>query len=337
MVAGDGVDEHAEPAESRMPPDADLRPEEATALDAFARLSPEGSLDWAFEEALRRLDRPEHSAATLHPWGGLPDDLWERGRAARIGRRFMGDVTAALADFMATDARTAADAAVTARSELRFLAAYDALRHLAARVRALEGRLDPTGVTPSEYELPVPDATEWLDSVATWLGADPTVDGPVVVGEARDERLVAAVAGTGRLVRAVEPRGPVVWEALAREPSRPLVLGEVADELSAMEDGSAAGVVLSGCVDRLDLAAKCALLRDALRVTVAGGRVVLLVTDQTRWDEQLPAPARDLLPGRPLHPETWCLLLPRLGAATSQWHPPKGTGTVHALVAEAGR
>jgi hypothetical protein len=114
------------------------------------------------------------------------------------------------------------------------------------------------------------------------------------------------------------------------------VFGEVAGRLATMPDGSAGGVVLSGCVDRLDLFGKVGLVHQALRVTEAGGAVVLLVTDQSAWDRSLPLPARDLLPGRPLHPETWLLLLRRAGAADPVWHRPV-QGTVHAVVARVER
>jgi hypothetical protein len=98
-------------------------------LAAFERLSPQGSLRVGFDDALRRVDQPDvDSAAMAPPWSGLPDDLWERGRSARIGQRFVGDVAGVLADILAADARTAADAAVTAVNGDRFVATWDALR-----------------------------------------------------------------------------------------------------------------------------------------------------------------------------------------------------------------
>ena len=62
------------------------------------------------------MGRIEHADLDLGdrrgPWRGLPDDLWERGHSARIGQRFVGDVAGVLADILAADARTVADAAV---------------------------------------------------------------------------------------------------------------------------------------------------------------------------------------------------------------------------------
>lgn len=107
--------------------------------------------------------------------------------------------------------------------------------------------------------------------------------------------------------------------------------GEVADALASTPDASVSAVVLAGAVDRLDLPGRVDLLGHALRVTAPGGVVVVLATDQAAWDRAVPVVARDLAPGRPLHPETWLLLLDRLGADDAVWHRPV-EGSVHAVV-----
>lgn len=320
--------------------DDDLSLEEAALLAAFDRLRPQGSLQWCFDDAMRRLDRPDHdSSAGALPWPGLPDDLWDRGRSARIGRRFAGDVTTVLAEILAADARAAADAAVSSLSGDRFEAAWHALHYLAARVEALEDRLDPAGVVATDLEVAPPDCSEWMETLTSWLGPELPAAGPLVVGEARDADLMAAAVRTGRRVVGVEPRGPVVWQALsdAGRSQTMLVLDEVAGYLAELPDDGAAGIVLAGCTDRLSLVDKVALIRDALRATAGGGRVVIFATDQEAWDRQLPPPARDLFPGRPLHPETWQLLLARLGAGSATWHRPAAGGSVHAIVSEVSR
>jgi hypothetical protein len=123
-----------------------------------------------------------------------------------------------------------------------------------------------------------------------------------------------------------------VWSAFA-DPEVPAgpVLAEVSEFLATAEARSASGVVLVRAVDRLDLSGKLGLLADAIRVIAPTGTLVLLVTDQTRWDESLPTVARDLVPGRPLHPETWLFLLRRFGVADPTWHP-SSDGSMHALV-----
>ena len=150
--------------------------------------------------------------------------------------------------------------------------------------------------------------------------------------------MAMTAARTGRSVCAVEPRGAVVWETLTAgdRPAVALVMAEIGNHLAALDDDSVAGAGVAGSVDRIGLVEKVALVGHALRVTRTGGRVVVLATDQTVWDRQLAPPARDLLAGRPLHPETWSLLLTRLGADSVTWHRPPNEGAPHAIVAEVG-
>jgi len=338
--------------------DQPLGADEAELLAAFDRLRPQGSVRWAFDDAVRRVDRPDlDSSAGALPWGGLPDDLWDRGRSAQVGKRFVGDVARVLADILAADARAAADAAVGAVNGDRFVATWDALQYLSARVEALEARVDPLGLEAAEWSGPPPDQRAWADTVASWFdgvgpdgaapgrGPDPGGTGPgslaVVVGESGDGTLAAALRAAGRPVRAVDPRGTEVWRAFRDgggpgAPGAGAVLDHVHRHLATLPDRSAAGVVLIGCVDRADLAGKVALVGDAVRVTASGGTVAVLTTDQRAWEASLPAPARDLARGRPFHPETWMLLLDRLGAVGPEWHRAP-SGTVEAVVARVER
>jgi hypothetical protein len=329
--------------DERVTDDEQPGPDEEELLAAFDRLRPQGSLRWGFDDAMRRVANTDgQAAAGAAPWEGLPTDLWERGRTARIGRRFVGDVAGVLAGLLAADARRVADAAVAGVNA----ANWDALRYLAARVELLEARVDPVGLEVADLSVPAPDTGEWAEAVGTWLHPGDS-ESTIFVGELGDGALLDALREAGRRVRGVDPRGASIWEAFARagregqpdsadRPAPELVFGEVAGRLATMPDGSAGGVVLSGCVDRLDLVGKVGLVHQAVRVTEAGGAVVLLATDQSAWDRSLPLPARDLLPGRPLHPETWLLLLRRAGAADPVWHRPV-QGTVHAVVARVER
>ncbi len=313
-----------------------LGPDEQALLAAFDRLEPAGSLQWGFDNAMRRITAPPAVPTPgAAPWKGLPEDLWNRGRSARIGQRFVGDVARVLADTLASDARAATSEVVGGLN----VATWDALRYLAARVELLEARHNPARLEAAELATVLPDLGEWTEPVDTWLGTpDPSL--AVIVGESGDGTLLRALRGTGRWVRGVEPRGGLVWSALAEpgsgtdgDPTSPpdIVLGEMSDHLAELPAGSAGGVVLAGCVDRLDLAGKVEVVARAVRAVRSGGRVVVFATDQRAWDEALPVTARDLLPGRPLHPETWLLLLGRLGVVDLEWHRPS-SGPVHAVV-----
>lgn len=313
-----------------------LPADEQELLDAFDRLRPVGSLRWGFDDAMRRLEEQATVDPGVEPWPGLPGDLWERGRAARVGRRLSGEVTETLAALLADDARRAAAMAAAHATE----AAGDALRYLAARVEVLEARADPAALEVAALELPDFGVGEWAPSLAAWVAG--AVDLPsVVVGELGDGAVLDALGGPAAADRdlvAVDPSGPRVWAAgAAGHGGRVrLVLAEVADHLRTLPDAGAAGVVLAGCVDRLGLDAKLGLVDQAVRVTAPGGRIVLLVADAAAWEAALPPPVADLLPGRPLHPETWRHLLAHRGAGAPVWHR-ADAGPVHAVVAQVGR
>jgi hypothetical protein len=345
------TDESGQVGEPVDPPPAGADPSaaEQELLAAFDRLRPQGSIRWAFEDALRRVDQPDiDSSAGAHPWRGLPDDLWDRGRSAQVGRRLVGEVATVMADLLAADARAAADAAVTAVNGDRFVATWDAFQYLAARVEALERRVDPLGLEAAEWPGPPPDQRAWADVVARWFtgpGAERSSEGArandgeraVVVGESGDGTLARALQAAGRTVRAVDPRGAEMWKAFGDGVAPvSVVLDHVEDHLRSLPDRTVSGVVLIGCVDRADLAGKLSLADEAIRVTASGGTVAVLTTDQHAWEASLPAPARDLASGRPFHPETWMLILARLGAVEPEWLRAP-SGIVEAVVARVER
>jgi hypothetical protein len=267
-----------------------LKADERELLAAFDRLRPQGSLRWGLEDAMRRIQHPDTvSAAQAVPWTGLPADLWDRGNSARVGQRFVGDVAAVLAGLLATDSRQVADAAVASAN----VAAWDALRYLAARIDLLEARADPIGPEVVEATLPRSFPNEWTDSIVSWLGERPDA-GRVLLAEAGNGDLVSLLRRAGWDVVGIEPRVPLAWEAMAALPqdeSSAIVVDEVLGQVAAIDERTVGGVVLSSCVDRLDVGSKVALLDHALRITVHGGTIVVLAVDQSSWDHSLSAPA----------------------------------------------
>jgi len=217
-------------------------------------------------------------------------------------------------------------------------AIFDALRYLAARVEQLERAVDPLGIRPADLPVPDLDASAWADSLMGWL-AD-VGDLPVVVGELGDPGVLAAVAATGADVDAVDPRAAVAWARRDGTPGRAgqvrVAVADVVEHLRRLPPTSRSGVVLAGCLDRAALADKVALVAAAARVLVHGGRLVLLVGEQTAWDAGLTPTLRDLLPGRPFHPDTWCLVLAHLGLDAPEARM-ADRGDVHAVVARRPR
>ena len=307
-----------------------LDPAERELLDGFDRLRPQGSLQWGFDDAMRRIADQSSDAAGVAPWSGLPDNLWERGRGTKAAERYMGDVIRVVADRLAQDSRQTAVGAHRQSNE----AIWDAIRDLAARVERIEDASDPLGIEAGELALPVHDLSEWGGPVAAWTGSAPG-DGPIEVGELGDRSVFEALVSSGVPVEGVDPRGRVIWDADARLGDRSAaataVLAGVTDHLRSLPSGSRRAVVLSGCIDRLALSGKVEALDQAVRVISSGGTLVLLVVDQLAWDGDLTPPVRDLMPGRPLHPETWLQILTHRGLPDAQWHRP-ASGPVHAVV-----
>jgi len=305
-------------------------------LEAFDRLAPEGSVHWGFDDAMRRLSSPRERGTWVEPWPGLPTGLWDRGRAARASERVLGDVVTAVAQELTEYAQRIVDD--VRRTVPVDTAVFDALRFLSARVERLEESGDPLGIRPAELALPVPDGSAWAATVPSWLAG--SGGEPVVVGELGERSVLDAVAGTDALVDAVDPRAALAWAVGDVRPGPPgrvrVSVGDVVEHLERLPVASRSGLVLSGCVDRVPLAAKVDLVRGAARVLVSGGTVVLLVTDQGAWDDALEPTVRDLLPGRPLHPDTWTVVLARSGFVDPEVHR-AGRGTVHAVVARRSR
>jgi hypothetical protein len=154
-----------------------------------------------------------------------------------------------------------------------------------------------------------------------------------MVGECGDGALVHRLQESGWRVEGIEPRAASAWRGFDSDDDQGglvIVIAEVLGHLRTVPPAARAGVVLAGCVDRVGLAAKIGLLEEASRVTRPGGAVVVLATDQSAWDRALDPPARDLAPGRPLHPETWLLLLRRSGLTDVVWRRPS-SGVLHAV------
>ncbi len=303
-------------------------------LDAFSRLAPAGSHRWNFEESMTRLNPqpPPAPPAAVEPWRGLPPEVWAHGRSAQVGQRMVGEVLAAVADLLAADSRATATELAEAQALTtgrQLSAAWDALRFLAARLDRLERRGDVvTDLFPDlSTDDPEADVRPWADRLSSWF-IPPEVEGPVVHAESGDGSLLRALAAAGYRADGIEPRAARVWA----DAGDAVALGEVADRLTDRADGELAGLVLSGCIDRLDLPGKLLLIELAMTKTAPGATVAVLPTDQQAWSDARPVTVLDLAPGRPLHPETWTAVFDRVGLVDVHWHPAEGGEVTHAIV-----
>lgn len=313
---------------------------------AFRRLRPQGSDRWNFAAAFARLEERYGRPPAAGVLGGGAADAGEeapgdgtagtpgdgaagsaadhgaaapgRSRLHQLADRYVTERLEAWIADMASATAERATAAALAREHRSIAEGFDAtleaFRFLSARVERLEAaaerRRDP--VDAAGTLAPPPDLAAWTAPVVGWVrGARPIA--PVLHGECGDGELVAALVAAGVTARGVEPRGAAAWRAADR--GVPVHVEEVADLLGSLPDGSLGGLVLSGVVDRAPLDELVALVGTATGRLAPAAPLVVLGT----WPEAAAAGwgavPGDLLPGRPLHPETWELLLARAGYA----------------------
>jgi hypothetical protein len=214
----------------------------------------------------------------------------------------------------------------------RQISAFDhavsqALRQVDERLAALEGRL-PALDAEALVELPPPVLrAEWGDVITAAL-----VDcsGRVVVAAVDAGDLVARVREAGADAYALDPT--------AAAPAADVVPGDdVIDHLLGVAEGHLAAVVVVGMADRLTVSGAVALAERAATVLRPGGRLVVVGTNPQRWAASVPPVVADLSAGRPLHPDTWRILLAPVGlrVASVEWRDPLGGNEdEYALVAD---
>lgn len=182
-----------------------------------------------------------------------------------------------------------------------------AVRLLGERVDRLE-RARPGDGRTGQAERPGPDLAGWEALVVEALAGRP---GRVLHADAEDGALVARLGLAGVDAYGVDPveRAAPAGVELRRD--------DALAHLRALPEGALAGVVLSGCVDRLPLADQRELAELALS-RAPGGVVVVLGTDpRAAAAGAADVVAADLAPGRPLHAATWAELLGRAGARSA--------------------
>lgn len=300
---------------------------------AFRRLRPQGSHRWNFGGAFRQLETVVKRGAALAGTGA------EAGAAAE-GRRgsALSQLDRAVARAVAGRLDEAARRVVrqTVGPPLADVhealdATMEALRFLSARIDAIEDasarHREP--VDGMAWLVPPPDLGPWTDRVVGWLAS--TAGTEVVVGETGDGGLPRALASAGLRVRAAEPRGAMAWASAADGVA--VHVGPVVELLAAQPSDSVGGLVLAGVVDRSPVEELVDLLVTARDRLAPGAPVVVIGTAPTAWGPV----ARDLLPGRPLHPATWSLLLGRHGFGDIETSATEPTVSFAVRAVRAGR
>ncbi len=270
--------------------------------EAFARLQPQGSDAWNFLGAFTHLgDRygPYHPGAS-----GLSALIEDAGRASsrrggRLARLRPG----------AEHARGDGD-----KTELEEAMAQvvEAFRFLSARVGTLEERLalEDRPVDGAAWLVPAVELDSLVEPVVRHLG-DAAPDGEILHADCGVGELLVALQEGGLRAVGVEPRGAIALRALERGCA--VTIAEASEVLSARPAGSLGGLVLSGVVDRLPVHAVLPLLAAARRALVLNAPIVVIASEPDTMQAEWNAPALDLVTGRPLHAQTWEVLLDRAG------------------------
>jgi hypothetical protein len=284
---------------------------------AFTRHRPQGSARWNFTDAFNRLEREFGAWVTGSPFviapgpiaDGAPGAARGTGRARQLLHRLIRpDRVQSVPDTASIqgDGR--------GRVESGFDATLEALRYLAVRVGALEDALarrdDP--IDGLAHLIEPPDLGPWTETLTAWLTETGPV-GEVLHAECGDGALIEALGAVGFSARGAEPRGTPASSAIER--GLRVSIEGAHRCLSDTAPGSLGALVLSGVVDRLALDRTIELLDLAADRLAEGAPIVVLAGDPAAVATGWSVPARDLLPGRPLHPQTWELLLGRAGFA----------------------
>ncbi len=272
---------------------------------SFRRLRPQGSDHWNFADAFQRLEVSVGEAETDEE----SEEHWASpGKLRQVADRVILERLEPMVEQAARRASREHLGSVHASLS----ATRDALRFLAARVEALEEmagrRSDP--VDGLAWLLEPPAIGHWGEPVARYLGDAGSGEGAEILHSGcGDGALASTIADSGFAVAGAEPRGSVAWQAAER--GFTIRVGSTEEALTSRPRGSLGGLVLSGVVDRSSVDRILGLISLAAERLSPGAPLVVISERPEAWADRWGSPARDLLPGRPLAPETWHLLLGR--------------------------
>lgn len=204
-----------------------------------------------------------------------------------------------------------------------------ALRALSARIDGLEdeiGRVeellsDRSEEADAERQLHTGEleTDAWHDRLASAFAGS---TGRVLHADCGSGRLVGLLESSGIDAYGVEPLPRLAELAVASKVE--VRLDSVAAHLARVPDEALAGIVLSGCVDRLVPPDLIRLTDLVTRVLQPGGRLAIVSSTPAGWLATTTPVIADLSGGRPMHPETWLTLLDRRGFV-NRTHEPGAT------------
>jgi hypothetical protein len=195
------------------------------------------------------------------------------------------------------------------------VAVNNALRLLGKRVTELEHITGEVArARAAGARLPAPrDDDAWRDAVLEALRGCP---GRVAVVECGRGELLATLADAGLDAYGIEPHRDIADVALGR--GLEVRVDAAHAHLQGVGEHALDAIVLRAVVERVTLGELLQLVEMAGSRLGDGGRLVICSVHPDAWGRGETAAEGDLLPGHPLRPETWKLLLPEQGFADAQ-------------------
>ncbi len=262
--------------------------------ELFSRFTPTGTHDDHFTDALKLADRSAYFDAQV-PFGS-------RRRPQGFTKWVLWNAEAWFVNYLVRQ-----------------------LNHFSASIMRVVHLLDERlGEVEREVEMLVVPALADEDAVSAGSDAAPFTDmltkklsdprapeGRVLHAECGDGSLIDALADADVDVYGIDPGSAAADRAVEKglDVRRDDVLGH----LSSVGDDRLAGLVLSGCVDRMTLSERRHLLGLAELKLAPGGTIALLVTSQRAWQDAVGPVVADLAPGGPWNAATWAYLLSQIG------------------------
>jgi len=192
------------------------------------------------------------------------------------------------------------------------VAVNNALRLLGKRVTELEhitGEVARARTAGARLPAPRDDAA-WSGAVVDALRGCP---GRVAVVECGRGELLSALADAGFDTYGVEPHREIADDALGR--GLEVRVDAAYAHLQAVGEHALDAIVLRAAVERVTLGELLQLVQMASTRLTDGGRLVVCSVHPDAWGRGATAAEADLLPGRPIRPGTWAVLLPEQGFA----------------------
>lgn len=211
--------------------------------------------------------------------------------------------------------------------ELRYVAQQvSAFSHAVIRaLRVVGQRLESL-----EYAAPGVGSRVWVEARESAAGFEVEHWAPLVTKTLAQShgRVLHAEAGAGELLERLTDAGKDAYGVDSSEGAclaaadrgldvRP---DDVLAHLRSLSPASLAGLVLSGCVDRLPVGALLDLADLAATRVAPGGVVVVVSAEPRSWARWRSPIEADLAPGRPLNADTWQHLLLARGLEASEVH-----------------